>query len=151
METEHFVEANSSHILRHWNNKTHKNHSATRRIRSKRLLESFVRKYFISHRLFAESQALSKVATKNTLGSKPLRKLHQCTSCTNKSTPWMSSNNKKCETSGLVLTKCHENHYWSRNKFCQLSFSKIIMAMKVMTVVRIRLHAIFAQMKKHHG
>ena len=140
VEPEHFAEATTSHIQRHWNHKTHKKHSATRRIRSKRLLKSVVRKEFISHRLFAESQAL-----------KPIRKLHQCTSCTDKATPWMSINDNKCETSGLVLTKCRGNKHLSRNKNFQLIFLKLIMAMKVMTVVRIRLHAIFAQMKQHHG
>ena len=113
VEPEHFAEATTSHIQRHWNYKTHKKHSATRRIRSKRLLKSVVRKEFISHRLFAESQAL-----------KPLRKLHQCTSCTDKATPWMSRNDNKCKTSELILTKCCGNKYWSRNKFCQLSCFK---------------------------
>ena len=113
METEHFAEATTSHILRHWNYKTHKKHLAIRRIRSKTLLKSVVRKDFISHTLFAESQAF-----------KYLIKLHQCTFCTDKSTPWMSRNDNKCETYGNVLTKCLGNKYWSRNKFCQMSCFK---------------------------
>ena len=69
VENEHFAEATTSHILRHWNYKTHKMHSVTRRIRSKRLLKSVLWKELISHTLFAESQAF-----------KYLMKLHQCTS-----------------------------------------------------------------------
>ena len=113
METEHFAEATTSHILRHWNYKTHKMHSVTRRIRSKRLLKSILRKDFISHTLFAEFQAF-----------KYLIKLHQCNSWTYKATPWMYKNGNKCETSGLVLTKCCGNKYWSRNKFYQMSCFK---------------------------
>ena len=103
---------------------THKRHSVTRRIRSKHLQKSIVQKQSVSQRPFAQFQAPSEVTTKYTLNLKPQRKLHQCTSCTDNATPWMKNNEKRCETTGLVLTKCHQSNYWASNKFCRLSCFK---------------------------
>ena len=61
---------------------------------------------------------------KNALNLKPPRKLHESTSCNDKATPWMSNNEKKGETTGIVFTKFHQRNYWASNNFCQLSCFK---------------------------
>ena len=51
----------------------------------------------------------------------------------------------------LSLLNVAETNIGQGINFVNLVVSKAIMAMKVMTVVSIRLHAKFARMKKHHG
>ena len=104
--------------------KTHKNHLVTKRIRSKHLLKNIVQKQSISQQPFAQSQVPSKVTTRNTLNLKNPRKLNICTSCTDNATPCMANNKKNCEITGHVLIKCHQSKYWASNKFCQLSCFK---------------------------
>ena len=51
----------------------------------------------------------------------------------------------------LSLLNVAETNIGQGINFVNLVVSKAIMAMKVMTVVSIRLHAKFARMKQHHG
>ena len=103
---------------------THKKHSVTRRIKSNQLHKHIVVKQDTSQPLFVKYEVLSKVTMKNALNLEPPRKLHECISCTDNATPWILNNGKRCETTGLILTHCHQSSYWSNNKFCQLSFFK---------------------------
>ena len=51
----------------------------------------------------------------------------------------------------LSLLNVAETNIGQGINFVNLVVSKHIMAMKVMTVVSIRIHAKFAQMNQHHG
>ena len=67
--------------------------------------------------------------------------------------PWMANNDKKCETTGLVLTKFHQSNYLASNNFCRMGFSKLILATKRITVITIKLlyHATCSQINKYYG
>ena len=45
----------------------------------------------------------------------------QCTACTNNETPWMTKNGKTCTGFSHLATKCRNNLWWTKNKFCQHS------------------------------
>jgi len=103
---------------------THKTHLVTRTNKPETLHESNILKNSLSKALVVKSKVLPKDSKKGSFNSKILRKLNECTSCTDIATPWMENNEKKCETTGLVPTKCYQSNYWKENKYCQLSCFK---------------------------